>query len=194
MILREGLGVVNVDTAYGGDSFIVVDADALGFAIEAGEARNLAETGIAITNAANEQLAFRHPDNPDWTHISFCLFAGPLKREGSATKTRHAVAIQPGKIDRSPTGTAVSARMALMRARGLMNVGDTLIAESIIGSTFTGTIVADTKLGDREAIFPSISGRAWITGTHQHMLDPDDPWPAGYRISDTWPMPGQQIL
>ncbi len=184
----EGLGTLNVDTAYGGDSFVVVDADALGFALEAPEARDLSDTGIRITNAANEQLGFRHPENPDWAHISFCLMAGPLRRENGATVSRHAVAIQPGKIDRSPTGTAVSARMALLRARGLMQVGDTFIAESIIDSRFTGRIVAEAKVGGLDAIVPEISGRAWITGTHQHMLDPDDPWPNGYRLSDTWPV------
>jgi len=184
-----GVGTLRVDTAYGGDSFVVVDADALGFSIEAPEARALSDTGIAITDAANEQIGFAHPENPDWTHISFCLIAGALRREGGATVARHAVAIQPGKIDRSPTGTAVSARMALLRARRLMEVGDTYIGESIVGSRFTGRIVADATVGGRPAIIPSISGRAWITGTHQHMLDPGDPWPSGYRISDTWPMP-----
>lgn len=186
----EGLGTLSVDTAYGGDSFVVVDADALGFAIEASEARDLADTGIAITDAANAQLGFRHPENPDWSHISFCLIAGPLRREGGETIARHAVAVQPGKIDRSPTGTAVSARMALLRARGLMEIGDRFVGESIIGSRFVGSIVADARVGDRAAIVPSISGRAWITGTHQHTLDPDDPWPGGYRIGDTWPRAG----
>ncbi|MCT8970755.1 trans-3-hydroxy-L-proline dehydratase [Microbaculum marinisediminis] len=182
-----GLGTLNVDTAYGGDSFVVVDADALGFTIEASEARDLAAAGIAITDAANQQLGFRHPENPDWAHLSFCLIAGSLRTEGGATVSRHAVAIQPGKIDRSPTGTAVSARMALLHARGLMAAGDTFIAESIIDSRFIGRIVADTTVGELQAIIPEISGRAWITGTHQHMLDPDDPWPNGYRLSDTWP-------
>jgi proline racemase len=99
----------------------------------------------------------------------------------------NAVAIQPGKIDRSPTGTGASARMAVMRARGEMQVGDRYLARSIIGSEFLGRIEADAEVGGRPAIIPSISGRAWITGTRQDMLDPDDPWPAGYRLSDTWP-------
>ena len=99
---------------------------------------------------------------------------------------RSAVAIQPGKVDRSPTGTAVSARMALMAAKGEMAVGDTFTATSIIGSSFSGRIVAETRIGERSAIVPEISGRGWITGIHQHMLDPDDPWPEGYRLSDTW--------
>jgi len=182
-----GLGDILVDTAFGGDSFVVVDAAALGFALEAGEARTLAELGVRITNAANRDLQFHHPENPDWTHFSFCLFAGPLTRDGNHVSARAAVAIQPGKIDRSPTGTAASARMALLHASGDMQVGDTFTARSIIGSEFHGRIAATATVGDIPAIVPEITGRAWITGTHQHMLDPNDPWPEGYRLSDTWP-------
>jgi len=80
--------------------------------------------------------------------------------------------------------------MAVLRARGEMQVGDRYLARSIIGSTFLGRIEADTTLAGRPAIIPSISGRAWITGTRQEMLDPDDPWPQGYRLSDTWPRIG----
>ena len=178
-----------VDTAWGGDSFVVVDAAALGFALEAGEARDLAELGMAIVEAENAQIGFEHPDLPEWRHISFCLFAGPLARGPDGLSARSAVAIRPGKIDRSPTGTAVSARMALLHARGAMKPGDRFTATSIIGSTFTGRILEETRIGDRPAIVPEIGGRAWITGSHRHMLDPDDPWPEGYRLSDTWPMP-----
>ena len=103
----------------------------------------------------------------------------------------NAVAIQPGKIDRSPTGTGASARMAVMRAKGEMQVGDQYLARSIIDSEILGTITADTTLGSKPAIIPSISGRAWITGTRKEMLDPDDPWPAGYKLSDTWPRIGR---
>ncbi len=182
-----GLGALTVDTAYGGDSFVVVEAQALGFSLVAEEARALAELGVRITNAANTQRRFHHPENPDWAHFSFCLFAGPLLREGTHLSAGAAVAIQPGKIDRSPTGTAASARMALLHAAGEMQVGDTFTARSIIGSEFQGRIAGTTTVGNRPAIIPEISGRAWITGIHQHMLDPDDPWPQGYRLSDTWP-------
>ena len=183
----EDIGTLQVDTAYGGDSFVIVDAARLGFSLEAEEARDIAETGMRITRAANEQLGFDHPDQPDWKHISFCAFAGPMMRDGEAWLSRSAVAIEPGKVDRSPTGTAVSARMAVMRARGLMQVGDRLILESVIGSRFVGRIAEDTQVAGKPAIVPEVSGRAWITGIHQHMLDPADPWPRGYRLSDTWP-------
>ena len=112
-----------------------------------------------------------------------------MSREDGALVGRNAVSVEPGKIDRSPTGTAVSARMAMLYARGQMQVGDTFIARSIIDSTFQGRVVAETQVGDAGAIVPSVTGRAWITGTHQVMVDPSDPWPEGYRIGDTWPMP-----
>ena len=110
-----------------------------------------------------------------------------MEREGNQLRTKAAVAIQPGKIDLSPTGTALSARMALLHRSGQMEIGDSLTVQSIIGSEFQGRISDLTKVGDRSAIIPEITGRAWITGTHQHMLDPDDPWPEGYRLTDTWP-------
>ena len=185
--LMTGSGTLSVDTAYGGDSFVIADAEALGFAISADEARELAETGIRITSAANEQLGFSHPTNSGWDHISFCQIAAPITRRDGLLTAANAVAIQPGKIDRSPTGTGVSARMAVLRARGAMGVGECYLARSIIGSEFLGRIEADTMLQGRPAIIPSISGRAWITGTRQDLLDPSDPWPAGYRLSDTWP-------
>ncbi|RYE44515.1 MAG: hypothetical protein EOP24_24170 [Hyphomicrobiales bacterium] len=183
----EGVGTLTVDTAYGGDSFVIVDANALGFRIAPDEARELAETGIRITRAANEQLGFTHPTNPDWTHFSFCQIAAPLERRDGLLTAANAVAIQPGKIDRSPTGTGASARMAVLHAKGEMQVGDRYLARSIIGSEFLGRIERDTVLGDKPAIIPSISGRAWITGTRTEMLDPSDPWQGGYRLSDTWP-------
>lgn len=183
----DGLGTIAVDTAYGGDTFVVVDAAALGFALEPAEARDLAELGVRISDAASAQLGFEHPHLPDWNAISFCLFTTQLEGGGGEFRARHAVAIRPGKIDRSPTGTAVSARMALEHARGRMTTGDTLSATSLIGSEFRGAIVNAVSVGGRPAIVPEISGRGWITGTHEHMLDPDDPWPEGYRLSDTWP-------
>ncbi len=182
----EGLGTITVDTAYGGDSFVIVDAAALGFALVPDEAHEIARLGVRITNAADAALGFRHPGDADWTHFSFCLFAGPVERRGAGLTARSAVAIRPGKVDRSPTGTALSARMAVLHARGEMTLGDTLTCQSLIGSTFSGRILGLTQVGDRPAIQPEISGRGWITGIHQHMLDPSDPWPGGYRLTDTW--------
>ncbi len=185
----EGIGTLTVDTAYGGDSFVIVDAAALGFEIVPDEASDLVETGMKITAAANEQLGFRHPLNSEWDHLSFCQFAGPLVEANGELVGPNAVVIRPGKIDRSPTGTGCSARMAVLHAQGRMQVGDRYRARSIIGSEFDCGIDAMTSVGKTDAIVPTVSGRAWITGTHQLMLDPDDPWPEGYRIADTWPIP-----
>ena len=101
--------------------------------------------------------------------------------------SRNSVVIKPGKLDRSPTGTGCSARMAVLHARGILKTGDRMIGRSIIDSSFDCAIVDETTVGDKKAIITSIRGRAWITGTHQIMLDPDDPWPGGYRLADTWP-------
>ena len=183
-----GLGTLTVDTAYGGDSFVMVDATALGFDIKPNEAKDISEIGTRITVAANEQLGFNHPVNSDWDHISFCEFALPLFEEDGIPVSRNTVVIDPGKLDRSPCGTGCSARMAVLHAKGQMKVGERLIGRSIIDSRFDCAIVSETELDDKKAIIPSIRGRAWITGTHQIMLDPEDPWPKGYRLSDTWPM------
>ena len=183
-----GIGTLSVDTAYGGDSFVIVDASALGFDIKPQEARDLAEIGTKITIAANHQLGFRHPTNPDWNRISFCQIARPLEYENGVAVSHNTVVIEPGKLDRSPCGTGCSARMAVLHARGILKTGDRMIGRSIIDSRFDCAIIEETQVDKKKAIVASIRGRAWITGTHQIMLDPDDPWPQGYRLTDTWPI------
>ncbi len=183
-----GIGTLLVDTAYGGDSFVIVDAQKLGFALTADEAADLVATGIKITRAANEQLGFVHPLNPDWDHISFCQLASAVKRDQQGPSATNAVVIRPGKIDRSPCGTGCSARMAVLHAKGMLQVNEPFVSHSIIGSTFHCRIDGLTDVAGRAAILPRIAGRAWITGTHQLLLDPADPWPQGYRLSDTWPV------
>jgi proline racemase len=128
-----GLGALKVDIAYGGDSFVIVDAAALGFAIRVDEARDLAETGVRIIAAANKQLGFTHPQATGWDHISFCQFAGPLTREGDKLQGSNAVVVRPGKIDRSPTGTGCSARMATLSTRGLMGEGTSITPARLSG-------------------------------------------------------------
>ena len=183
----EGTGTISVDTAYGGDSFAIVDAASLGFDLVPAEARQLAELGMKIVNAATAQVGFEHPTLPDWRHISFCLFASPIAEKDGDLTTRHAVAIRPGKIDRSPTGTGVSARLAVLHARGRIRNDQRLVARSIVDSIFVGRIESETVVGETSAIIPSIEGRAWTTGRKELWCDPDDPWPEGYRIADTWP-------
>ncbi|MDG9926218.1 MULTISPECIES: proline racemase family protein [unclassified Pseudomonas] len=188
MIEVDGLGSLRVDTAYGGDSFVIADARALGFSLTADEAADLVATGLKITRAANEQLGFVHPLNKDWAHISFCQIAAPVERIDGVLTAANAVVIRPGKIDRSPCGTGCSARMAVLHAKGQMQAGERFVGRSIIGSEFHCRIDSLTEVAGRAAIYPCLSGRAWITGTHQHLLDPSDPWPQGYRLSDTWPV------
>ncbi len=183
----EGIGTLNVDVAYGGDSFVLVDACSLGFEIVAEEAYDLSRLGARITTAANDQLGFRHPIHEEWNQISFCQFTLPVERQAGRLTGRNTVAIDPGKLDRSPCGTGCSARMAVLHARGEMGLGDRFVARSIIGSRFDCEIAEVGDIGGREAVVPRIRGRAWITGAQQLMLDPDDPWPLGYRLSDTWP-------
>ncbi len=113
--------------------------------------------------------------------------AAPLEIKDGVLTGANAVAIRPGKIDRSPTGTGCSARMAVLHAKGQMKVGDKYAATSIIGTRFDCEIAEEAQVGDKRGIIPIVSGTAWITGTHQHMLDPSDPFPQGYRLADTWP-------
>ena len=184
----EGLGTLKVDTAYGGDSFVVINAQDLGFEIKPDEAKDISDVGSKITAAANQQLNFTHPTNSEWSHISFCQIALPIFEEEGVKVSKNTVVIDPGKLDRSPCGTGCSARMAILYAKGELRKGDRMIGRSILDSRFDCSIVEETMVGDNKAIIPSIRGRAWITGTHQLMLDPEDPWPEGYRLSDTWPI------
>ena len=183
----EGLGTLTVDIAFGGDSFVLVDAGPLGFALAMSEARELAVLGRRIVDAANSQLGFTHPTLSGWKHISFCQFTRPPERIDGVLTGKSAVSIKPGKLDRSPTGTGCSARLAVMHKRGEIGEGETYVGLSPLGSRFHCRIERTTTLGGQPAIIPSIQGRAWITGTSQLMLDPEDPWPRGYRASDTWP-------
>ena len=184
----EGLGTLKVDTAYGGDSFVVINAHDLGFEIKPDEAKDISDVGSKITAAANQQLNFTHPTNSEWSHISFCQMALPIFEEEGVKISKNTVVIDPGKLDRSPCGTGCSARMAILYAKGELRKGDRMIGRSILDSRFDCSIVDETMVGHKKAIIPSIRGRAWITGTHQLMLDPEDPWPEGYRLSDTWPI------
>ena len=182
----EGYGSISADTAFGGDSFVIVDAKKLGFSIDPSEAAELARLGAKITDAATEQIGFRHPVISEWTHYSFCQFSRKQDQSNDCISFKSAVSVKPGKIDRSPTGTALSAKMAVLEARREMKIGQKIKAISIIGSSFEGKIVEKCNLNGTSAIIPEISGRGWITGLHQHTLEPTDPWPEGYKLSDTW--------
>jgi trans-L-3-hydroxyproline dehydratase len=187
----EGLGTLTVDVAYGGMWYAIADAEALGFAIEPSEARDLSLAGERIREAARQQLPCVHPENPEISGVSIVQIAEPWQGIGKVTK--NAVVVAPGRLDRSATGTGLSARMAALQARGLMAVGDEMTHASAIGSTFDGRIVSETQVGDRAAIVPAIRGSAWITGVSQLYVDPDDPFPEGYLLADTWGVSGLDV-
>ncbi len=185
-----GFGTLTVDVAFGGDSYVIVAARDLGFALAPDEAHDLATVGTSVTAAANDQLGFRHPAN-DWSIISFCQMILPTRRVDGVLTGKSTVVIDPGKLDRSPCGTGCSARMATLVARGELAIGDAYTGLSIIDSRFECRVERATEIGGRSAIVPSLEGRAWICGKTEIFRDPDDPWPTGYRIADTWPkMPG----
>ncbi|TMI85308.1 MAG: hypothetical protein E6H03_00670 [Bacillati bacterium ANGP1] len=158
----EGLGTVTVDVGYGGMIYALVDAEGLGFKIEPSEARDLVAMGERIKAAAAEQLPAVHPENP-----------------GIHT-------IKPGRLDRSPCGTGTSARLAVLHAKGLIEEGEIFDHVSIIGSHFYGRIIETTHVSGVPAVVNTISGRAWLTGISQYGVDPDDPYPCGFTLPDTW--------
>ena len=181
----EGLGTLIVDVSYGGMWYAIANAKALGFTLEPSEARDLSRVGEQIRLAAREQLPCAHPENPEIAGVSIVQIAEPWRGVGEVSK--NAVVVAPGRLDRSATGTGLSARLAVLHARGSMRVGDAMTHASVIGSTFDGRIVSETTVGDRTAIVPAIRGSAWITGITQVLVDPTDPFPEGYLLSDTWP-------
>jgi trans-L-3-hydroxyproline dehydratase len=184
----DSLGTIAVDVAYGGMWYAIADAHALGFALEPDEARDLSLVGELIRVAAREQLPCAHPENPEIAGISIVQLAEPWRGVGEVT--RNAVVVAPGRLDRSATGTGLSARMAVLHRRGSMNVGDAMAHASVLGTTFDGRIRTEARVGDTPAIVPSIRGSAWITGISQLLVDPDDPFPEGYLLSDTWGVSG----
>lgn len=184
----EGLGTIKVDVAYGGMIYVLVDAQALGFAIDPSEARDLVTVGERIKAAAAQQLPAAHPENPEIHTINQTLFAGPMETRPDGTKTaRNTVVVSPGRLDRSPCGTGTSARLAVMHARKEIKAGEIFVHKSIIDTEFRGRIDEVVDIAGTPGIVPSITGRAWLTAFHQYVLDPSDPFPTGYRIGDTWP-------
>lgn len=176
---------VRIDIAYGGMMYALCDVTALGHAIVPAEARALVALGEAIRQAARAQYPdVAHPENPAIRGVSIVQLNTPVAGPGAVGP--NACVIAPGRIDRSPTGTGLSARLAVLHAKRKLAVGDRLTHESIIGSRFEGRIEETTTVGGREAIVPSIKGRAWMTGLFQYFVDPTDPYPEGYRVADTW--------
>jgi trans-L-3-hydroxyproline dehydratase len=181
----EGIGTLTVDVAFGGMWYVIADAAALGFELVPAEARELSDIGTRIHAAARDQLHPVHPENSEIAGISIVQLAEPWQGNGRVSK--NAVVVAPGRLDRSATGTGLSARIAALHARGRMNVGHSMTHASVIGSTFEGRVVREVDVGGRTGIVPAIRGSAWITGVTRVVVDPTDPFPEGYLLSDTWP-------
>lgn len=174
-----GLGTVGYDMAFGGNFYAILELDKLGFAFDRAQQQGIAEAGLAIMEAINTSKAPAHPEDPDITGCHHVQFVAP---GSTARHSRHAMAIYPGWFDRSPCGTGTSARMAQLHARGELPLHTDFVNESFIGTRFIGRLVEQTTIGDLQAVVPTITGRAWVTGTAQYLLDPTDPFPAGFRF------------
>lgn len=181
-----GFGTLTVDVSYGGMTYVLVDAESVGFAMSPDEAREMCRVGQIIKEAAAEQIKVTHPTNSLIAGITQTEFTGPLRRENGQLISKNTVIVSPGRCDRSPCGTGTSARLAVMHARGQIKPGELFVHESVIGTRFDSVIESETTIGPYRAVIPSVSGQAWITFMSQVGLDPTDPITAGYTLSDTW--------
>ena len=181
-----GFDPILIDVAYGGMTYALVKAADVGMSLVPAEARDLCVLGQRIKAALYEQVEAVHPENPLIRGVTQLSFTGPVVADGAALRSRNAVVVTPGRLDRSPCGTGTSARLAAMHARGEITVGQDFIHESIIGTEFRGRIERTTTVGDYPATVTSIAGQAWITGINQLGLDPTDPFPYGHTLNDTW--------
>lgn len=190
------LGAVKVDVAYGGMFYVIADAEPLGLRLMPDEARDIVRVGEMIKAAAQEQLPVSHPENPAISGVTIAQLSAPSSHQG--VDRRNTVIVSTGKLDwnrpsswtgaldRSPCGTGTSAKMAALHAKGLLPLHQDFVHEGILGTTFTGRLIAETRVGTRPAVVPTITGRAWITGFAQYVLDADDPFQTGFTVGDIW--------
>jgi proline racemase len=174
-----GRGSLRYDMAYGGNFYALVDAASAGLVVEPARASELVDAGLAVMGAINAADRPVHPEDPRIAGCRHVVFHEPGRAGADAVA---ATAIHPGWLDRSPCGTGTSARMAALHARGSLAVGAPFVNESVIGTRFTGRIVAEVEVAGRPAVIPEITGRAWITGMGQYLLDASDPFPAGFAL------------
>ena len=178
-----GFGRVRHDLAYGGNFYAILPLADLGLPFDRGAKQQILDAGRAVMTAINEQRRPVHPDHPE---IAVCHHVQLLAPGATAQHSRHAMVIHPGWFDRSPCGTGTSARVAQLHARGELALGAELVNESFIGTQFIGRAVATATVGSgaaqRPAVVPTITGRAWVTGTAQYHLDPTDPFPEGFEL------------
>lgn len=174
-----GLGSVPYSLAFGGNFYAMVDLDAVGLPFDRARQRDILDAGLAIMRAINELDPPKHPEIDGVDHCHHVEFIAP---GSTARYSRHAMAIHPGWFDRSPCGTGTSARMAELWTRGELALGDDFVNESFIGGHFTGRLIRETTVAGLPAVVPTITGRAWVTGIGQYMLDPSDPYPTGFQF------------
>ncbi|HEV2386548.1 MAG TPA: proline racemase family protein [Candidatus Acidoferrales bacterium] len=192
----KGLGTVKVDVAWGGMFYAIADGESLGLRLVPEEARDIVRVGEMIKTAANEQLPASHPENPGIRGISIAQLTGPASRPG--VSGRNAVVVSTGAldwsrpeswtgaIDRSPCGTGTCARLAALYAKGKIQMGEDFVHEGILGTTFTGRLIGEARVGPYRAVIPTLSGRAWITGLASYVVEVDDPFPEGFTVGDIW--------
>ena len=174
-----GLGSVPYSLAFGGNFYAMVDLDAVDLPFDRSRQHDIIDAGMKIIDAINTQDPPRHPTIDGVNHCHHVEFIAP---GSNAELSRHAMAIYPGWFDRSPCGTGTSARMAELWARGELPLHTDFINESFIGSRFIGRLIAETTVDGRPAVIPTITGRAWVTGIGQYLLDPSDPFPTGFQF------------
>ncbi len=175
---------VTYDLAYGGNFYAILPLEQFGLPFDRAAKNEILAAGLSLMHAINEEQPPVHPTDPT---IVGCHHVHLLAPDATAAHSRHAMAIHPGWFDRSPCGTGTAARMAQLHARGELPLHQDFVNESFIGSTFTGRLVGTAEVGSPEtglvpAVVPTVTGRAWITGTAQYLLDPTDPFPAGFLV------------
>lgn len=175
-------GKINVDIAFGGVFYAIVDAAELNLRIEPAMARDLADAGMALKELLNQSLNVSHPESSDLSGIAYVMF-----RSNEADGTvRTATTMWPGRLDRSPCGTGNAANLAIRAARGDVKTGDQYLSRSTIGSEFYVRHAGEARVGNRDAVLPEITGRGWIYGMHQIGFDPSDPFKDGFAMTDVW--------
>ena len=192
----RGLGTVAVDVAYGGMFYVIADAAPLGFRLTPDEGREIVRVAEMIKAAAREQLPVVHPENPEIAGVTIAQLSGAPFHPGS--HARNAVVVSTGTLDwdrpeswtgaldRSPCGTGTCAKMAALHAKGRLPLHQDFVHEGVLGTTFTGRLIGETRAGPYPAVIPTLSGQAWITGFAQYVLDPGDPFPDGFTVGDIW--------
>jgi proline racemase len=182
VIQTDEFGPIKADIAFGGVYYALIDVEQVGLSIEPGKARELANAGVRLRGIINEQVSVKHPLIDSLNEVAYVMFRNRIDQLTWQTCTT----LPPGRVDRSPCGTGSSANLATLSARGQVAPGDQLISRSTIGGEFKVELLGLTEVGDRAAVLPRITGRAWVYGMHQIGVDPDDPLADGFMLSDTW--------